>query len=567
MKRFAHNPTPSALDGGLPLLILFTLLLLPSLLFADIRLKDLEAMPKSYAKDFYIWRFFDQNITPDEADQAFYQIKSVNWKLIRRYAKKTKMPGFAMAAKCYRLKPSALPAKDPACSAIAITPYKFTKLSPTQRIALIKQLKDYPDLFHWMEVMSANHPFQRLIQSDNATFFTIFNRCGRTWRVQYLNHPIPTTRLKELSRDKAFAQSVKLIVTDPKLTHLQTSLLGIESKNLNHQATFFLAMNALKHNRPVLAQRYLHEAYKKAWLRFDKDKVLFWLAMIDPKGNHLTELSKSFDLNIYTLYAHEKLKTPWPRIATPKFQKTQSDYNISDPFAWLKTLNEIHKKKNLALLEYSKRFAYKRTEGHYGVVMARASFYKTHYFPIPYEEAYEGLSIDDKALMLALARQESLFIPASISPSYALGMMQIMPFLVKALAKERHEPFDLDAMFIPEKNIAYARTHLKYLKRFLWHPLFIAYAYNGGIGFTKRLLTKWGSFQRGAYEPWLSMELVHYDESRRYGKKVLANYIVYKKILGEPIDVASVVETLTEPRHTDRFRSRLLNASKTAEEK
>jgi len=145
--------------------------------------------------------------------------------------------------------------------------------------------------------------------------------------------------------------------------------------------------------------------------------------------------------------------------------------------------------------------------------------------------------------------------------------MQIMPFLVKALAKERHEPFDLDAMFIPEKNIAYARTHLKYLKRFLWHPLFIAYAYNGGIGFTKRLLTKWESFQKGVYEPWLSMELVHYDESRRYGKKVLANYIVYKKILGEPIDVASVVETLTQPRHTDRFRSRLLNVSNSEKEK
>ena len=197
MKRVSHNLASSANPAdevySLFLKILFTLLLLPSLLFADIRLKDLETMPRSYAKDFYIWRFFDQNITPDEVDQAFYQIKSVNWKLIQRYAKKTKMPGFAMAAKCYRLKPSALPAKSPSCSAIAITPYKFTKLSPTQRIALIKQLKDYPDLFHWMEVMSANHPFQRLIESDNATFFKVFNQCGRKWRIAHLNHPIPAT--------------------------------------------------------------------------------------------------------------------------------------------------------------------------------------------------------------------------------------------------------------------------------------------------------------------------------------------------------------------------------------
>ena len=32
--------------------------------------------------------------------------------------------------------------------------------------------------------------------------------------------------------------------------------------------------------------------------------------------------------------------------------------------------------------------------------------------------------------------------------------------------------------------------HLNYLIRHLYNPLFIAYAYNGGIGFTKRLITK-----------------------------------------------------------------------------
>jgi len=37
-------------------------------------------------------------------------------------------------------------------------------------------------------------------------------------------------------------------------------------------------------------------------------------------------------------------------------------------------------------------------------------------------------STDRKALMLAIARQESKFIPASISRSFALGMMQFMPF-------------------------------------------------------------------------------------------------------------------------------------------
>ncbi|BDY13938.1 lytic transglycosylase domain-containing protein [Hydrogenimonas cancrithermarum] len=537
--------------------LLFSLFFLPLLLSAEITLQQLEKMPRSYAKDFYIWRFFDQNITSEEADKAFYQIRSVNWKLIRRYAEKTKMPGFAMAVRCYRLKPSKLPAERAECSAVALTPYKFTKLPKKRQFRLVEQLENYPDLLRWTNVMISESPFYELVKSDADTFFEVFNNCGRTWREEYLDHPLPPSLIKRLASKREFSQTIKLIVTDNRLTRLQRSLLGIDSKTLDHQSTFFLAMNALRHDRAKLAGIYLADAYNKAWYRFDKDKTLFWLSQLDPKGPYLKALSESFDLNIYTLYAHEKLKTRWPRIVRPKFGKKGCDYNISDPFAWLKSLKEIKRRKTTPeLIDYGKRFACSRTEGHYCFVMERASRYRTHYFPIPYEDAYEGMKTDDKALMLALARQESRFIPSSISPSYALGMMQIMPFLVKALAKERHEPFDLDAMLIPRTNISYARTHLKYLKRHLWHPLFISYAYNGGIGFTKRLLTERGLFEKGPYEPWLSMELVYYDESRRYGKKVLANYIVYKKILGEPIGVASAVETLTLPNRTDRFRSR-----------
>lgn len=526
------------------------------LLSSEITLERIGKMPRSYAKDFFIWRFFDQNITAKEADAAFYQLRSVNWKLIHRYAKKTKKPGFAMADRCYRLGPDKLPAKEAACSAIAITPYRFSKLSSEKQFRLIGQLSDYPKLLRWMDIMADEEPFFQLVKSDSDTFFEVFNRCGRDWRKKHLDHPLPPKLVERLSKEKKFAQSVKLIVTDNDLGKLQKSLLGIDSKPLDHQTTFFLAMNALRHDHPKLAKIYLADAYKKAWFRFDKDKVLFWLAQIDPGKSWLEDLSKSFDLNIYTLYAHEKLGTRWPRVVSPSFGEKRCRYDITDPFAWLEILKTIRGKKENFLIDYGKRFACDKTVGHYAFIMERASRYRTHYFPIPYEEAYEGLSVDDKALVLALARQESRFIPSSISPSYALGMMQIMPFLVKALAKERKESFDLDRMFDPETNVAYARTHLKYLKRSVWHPLFIAYAYNGGIGFTKRLLTTRGLFTKDAYEPWLSMELVYYDESRRYGKKVLANYIVYKKLLGDPIGVSSAVENLTEPNRTDRFRNR-----------
>ncbi|MEE6591725.1 hypothetical protein VWN77_10935, partial [Campylobacter coli] len=41
-------------------------------------------------------------------------------------------------------------------------------------------------------------------------------------------------------------------------------------------------------------------------------------------------------------------------------------------------------------------------------------------------------------------------------------------------------------------------------------------------------------------EPFLSMEFVPYQESRIYGKKVLANYIVYRRLLNDSIKISDI---------------------------
>jgi soluble lytic murein transglycosylase len=60
----------------------------------------------------------------------------------------------------------------------------------------------------------------------------------------------------------------------------------------------------------------------------------------------------------------------------------------------------------------------------------------------------------------------------------------------------------------------------------------VAYAYNGGIGFVTRKVKPSFKYD-GKFEPFLSMELVAYDESREYGKKVLANYVIYSHLFGD----------------------------------
>ena len=120
---------------------------------------------------------------------------------------------------------------------------------------------------------------------------------------------------------------------------------------------------------------------------------------------------------------------------------------------------------------------------------------------------------EDRALILALARQESRFVPAALSRSFAIGAMQMMPFLIRAMAEDKGEKdVDLTEFFYPERIVPYAKDHLKWLRRRLDNPLFIAYAYNGGIGFTNREVVGKLFVTKGKYEPFLSMELVPYAE-------------------------------------------------------
>jgi len=146
-------------------------------------------------------------------------------------------------------------------------------------------------------------------------------------------------------------------------------------------------------------------------------------------------------------------------------------------------------------------------------------------------------------------------VPASISSSFALGMMQIMPFLVEHLAKQRGEKVDYDDMFDPRKALIYANDHMNYLTKWLKHPLFIAYAYNAGIGYTRRMIRKKHMFNgKGAYEPYISLESVDNDQARHYGKHVLANYVIYMNKLGVHVRITDLLRTVHIPSKTDNFR-------------
>lgn len=524
----------------------------------------LSEKPNNYIKDFYLWRYIEQNKGNDnDIIWALSEAKNANHKIFFKYTKPSKKDPSNFIVNCLNLTTSELIKTDGECLNIGLSILEATNIRGEQLSSVIEKIKaDYLKKNEKLSIINAKDPFESLINSSsNDVFFGTFNEVGESFRIQYFNAYLPQSLISKLQEDKSkFKKMIKTIVTTPQITTIQQSLFNVDTKNLDFQDVFFLAINAIKHERVEVALKYLEVAKTKAFLRFDKDNVLFWQYKLTRDKMYLEELANSWDINIYSVLAKDELglsldnalfdlNTTNAKLAdTNSTDINNSQFDTSDPFLWRSILDDIRVDFNDTKVEkYRTLFNTKETLGHRTVIEEKYNKFRIGYFPNPFEDYIKDYSIHRQALINALARQESRFVQSALSSSYAMGVMQIMPFLSEAIAKELNEPFDISKQFEAKTNIRYANHHLNYLEAKLANVLFVAYAYNGGIGFTTRMLQS-GLFTQGPYEPYLSMELVAYDESKHYGKRVLLNYLMYYNNLSkDKIKLSTLLETIKSP--------------------
>jgi len=384
------------------------------------------------------------------------------------------------------------------------------------------------------------------------------------WR--YLRYPTTTAyqakvAIKGISHINkklrvAYRKKTGLSITStaPKKRHPKKSVFNWRIKSQANKL-FAHGIKMVEQRKLQQAADDFYKAYYKYSQRWEKDKTLFWLYLLTNQKTYLDLLKESYHINMYTLLAADFTNDKYPKsIVTPTSDRKRSPYvNETDPIHWAKIKAKL-KLPSTNLEELAKMCESQESIGISSYIQAKVCNYTKSYFPFPYRDIMRDLPRERQALIYAIARQESRFVPASVSRSFALGLMQFMPFLIDHVAKQKGEVIDYDEIFKPRKAIEYANYHLDYLEKYLYHPLFIAYAYNGGIGFTKRLITNPKYFREGAFEPYLSMEKIKNVEAREYGKKVLTNYVIYMNKLGIPIRMLTLINKLTDPLETDRFR-------------
>ncbi|MDD3324082.1 MAG: lytic transglycosylase domain-containing protein [Sulfurospirillaceae bacterium] len=515
--------------------------------------------PACLAKDFYISRYLKlPSTTPQEANELFHMVHRMTYPLFYSFAEKMDNQEYKKIVKCLKMDYKTLLTQDSECIAIGINPSIVAALDKRRIKELSFQLSDYKNITQILDIMSSKDVFQSLMQAKESTFFSIFNGCGSAYRETFLNQHISVEKLEQLASSRKFKYTVKIAYGSTKLHSLKKNLLHVRAeKVLDHEALFFMGINAINENRKDIALSFFDEASKKAKKRIDADRALFWQYLITKNEKYLNLMVESFDINIYTLYAYEKLGKKPINIITPHFKGEHPTFNIKNPFSWAVLLEKTTQMTTAEIEEEANKYRYDNTLPHYTYLMERALKGKANFYPMPYLQHLISYDVSRVALMLAIARQESRFIPSVVSVSYALGMMQFMPFVAKDIAlKNEIEDFDLDNMFDPKTAYDFGNIHLDYLQKYLYHPIFVAYAYNGGIGFTKKLLQSKKHFMDGEYEPFLSLETMPNEESKDYGKKVLANYVVYMQLLDQNVSISNLFETLTQPSYTDRFREK-----------
>lgn len=518
-----------------------------------VTLEWLEEKPTSYSKDFFIIQYLNQkNIDEKDATYAFNMARNKNGRVKKAYENiVSTLP--IEDIKCYRLDEKSLFNEDNRCLALGLTISEATTLSKKDLKIAIERVYEYPTLRDDFKVIASNNVFTLLLDSPNHRFYRLFFDSNEKYRLKEFNKNYPNDFITKLSIDKDFNKFVRFVIPNDKYNYIHKSLFNIENnKLLEHETLFFLAINAIKYNKKNESLKYLKYANSKAYTQMDKDKIIFWEYLITNNKIFLENLSQSNDNNIYSLYAKEILGIKIENIYydVPILNK-KSNYDITNNFEWIKILKDTNFVDDDKFNKYKELFSSKDTLPHFTYIVEKYNKFKNQYFITPYSDIIEKFDLYNQVLIYSIARQESKFIPSSISFATAQGIMQIMPFLSESIASEYNESYNIYEQFIPEKNLIYANRHLDVLKKqFGNNPLFIAYAYNGGAGYTR------GQFKRGRfkdltkkYEPFLSMELISYSETRKYGKKVLANYYIYNNHLNKKnsMKLSSIFQTLVAP--------------------
>jgi len=150
------------------------------------------------------------------------------------------------------------------------------------------------------------------------------------------------------------------------------------------------------------------------------------------------------------------------------------------------------------------------------------------------------------SMIWAIMQRESAYDPAALSPSDAMGLMQVIPQTAQAIADELGERYTDGMLFEPQHSIRYGGWYLGALLRKFGGQIPLAVvAYNAGPLAVESWLERNSGVPLDEF-----VEEIGTDQARDYMRNVLSTMVRYELVSGSP-------ETLDSPTIAGIFPDRL----------
>jgi len=140
----------------------------------------------------------------------------------------------------------------------------------------------------------------------------------------------------------------------------------------------------------------------------------------------------------------------------------------------------------------------------------------------------------EQSVIFSIARQESAFNPAVVSPAQAYGLMQVTPDAGQYVCRRAGVAFDIKRMKTdPVYNTALGAAELGgLLEEYRGSYIMSFAAYNAGRGSLKKWIDRYGDPRDPKVDAVDWVELIPFSETRNYVQRVVENLQVYRARFG-----------------------------------
>ncbi len=324
----------------------------------------------------------------------------------------------------------------------------------------------------------------------------------------------------------------------------------------------WIALSFLKD--PILAKNHFTKFYNNVGYPISLSRGAYWLGKAYLALNNKEEADKWFQegskylTTYYGQLSHMKI---YPNKTFELKESTQIDKNYAESFYKNKLVAIVHLLDEVKKDKYTKhilrflandnvsagseilaaKLATDISRFDFAIQVSKIASYqkrfhnKYNYPVISTPNKVGSRKIPEQALILSIIRQESEFDISARSRVGAQGLMQLMPYTAKTVAKQAKVSYSKSRLTTsPEYNINLGSFYIAglILDYDGSYPFAVA-AYNAGPKRVKywKKINKDPQKKQIDYVDWV--ELIKFKETRNYVQRVMENYNVYRYILSQ----------------------------------